>query len=258
MNAVTRLTASQVQRFFAEIQTGREDVLALAQTGKGQHVAVAFLADVIHDRRHRDATDEFAAIVDHRGRHQLVALEGLRRLVGHLPRPEAHGVGQHDLGHELVRVVDEDTAHRQHALQDVAPVDNEELVGVVGQFVEAAQVAQHHLERDVLADGDHLEIHQRPDGFLGVRHGSTQLLALLHRERLEDVLDDLLGEVGCEVGDLVGIELLGGGDQLLGLHVRDERRAHRVGDLEQDLAVAIGLDEVPDRQPVVRGAAPRG
>ena len=35
------------------------------------------------------------------------------------------------------------------------------------------------------------------------------------------------------------------------VHVRDERFAHRIGDLEQDLAVAVGLDQVPDDEPLL-------
>jgi hypothetical protein len=59
-----------------------------------------------------------------------------------------------------------------------------------------------------------------------------------------------LGRSG-EVGDLVGVELLGGGDQLVAVHRLDEGLAHRVGDLEQDLAVALGLDQVPDEEALV-------
>ena len=35
------------------------------------------------------------------------------------------------------------------------------------------------------------------------------------------------------------------------VHVLDQRLAHRVRDLEQDLAVALGLDQVPDDQALV-------
>ena len=98
---------------------------------------------------------------------------------------------------------------------------------------------------------DHVEVHQRADRVLRVGHRSAQLLALLGGQRLEDVVYDLPRQVGREVGDLVGVELLGGGDQLALVHVRDQRLAHGIGDLEQDLAVALGLDQVPDSQTLV-------
>ncbi len=64
-------------------------------------------------------------------------------------------------------------------------------------------------------------------------------------------MHDLLRQVRRELGDLVGVERLGRGHQLLGVHRRDQRLAYRVGDLEQDFAVALGLDQVPDVQPLV-------
>ena len=59
------------------------------------------------------------------------------------------------------------------------------------------------------------------------------------------------GRSSASSRDLVGLERLGRGDELLGVHRRDQRLADRVGDLEQDLAVALGLDEVPDVEPLV-------
>ena len=65
---------------------------------------------------------------------------------------------------------------------------------------------------------------------------------------MQQVLDHTLWQVGHQVGDLIGVELPGGRDQLVGIHVLDERLAHRIRDFEQDFAVALGLDQVPDDQ----------
>ncbi len=119
---------------------------------------------------------------------------------------------------------------------------------MIGQIVQAPQVAQHHFQRDIVADGDQVEVHQRTDRILAVGHGGAQLFALLHRQRLEHVVHDVVGQVRRQVGELVGVERLGRGDQLLRLHVRDEGLAHRLGDFQQDLAIAIGLDQVPHAQ----------
>ncbi len=119
---------------------------------------------------------------------------------------------------------------------------------MVGQLVQAAQIPGHHLERHVLAHADHVEGHQCAHRVLRIRHGRAQLLALLRRQRLEHVFEYVFGQVRREIGDLVGVELLGRRDQLLAVHALDQRLAYRIGDFEQDFAVALGLDQVPDDQ----------
>ena len=133
----------------------------------------------------------------------------------------------------------------------VFAVHHEQLVGVVRQLVEAAQVAQHDLEADVLADGHHVEVHQRADRVLRVGHRRPQLFASLAVERLEHVLHDLGRQVGSEVGEFVRIEGFGGGLELLRIHRLDQRLAYCIGHFEQDLAVALGLDQIPYEQPVL-------
>ena len=138
----------------------------------------------------------------------------------------------HDVADERVRIGDDQPVERQHAQQRLVAVDDEQLVGLRRQLVEAAQVAQHDLERHV---GPHLhvvEVHQRADHVLLEGHRGAQLLALLDRQALEDVVHHLLRQVGRELGDLVGVERLGGGDELLGVHRGDERLADRVRDLD--------------------------
>ena len=140
---------------------------------------------------------------------------------------------------------------RQHAQQLLVAVDDEDLVGLRRQLVEAAQVPQHDLERHVGAHADVLEVHQRADHVVVERHRGAQLLALLDRQAVEDVVHHLLRQVGREIGDLVGLERLRRGDELVGVHRRDQRFADRVGDLEQDVAVARGAHEVPDVEALV-------
>jgi hypothetical protein len=130
-------------------------------------------------------------------------------------------------------------------------IDHEELIGVIGQLVAPAQVAQHDLDGDVLTHADHVEVHQRTHRVLGIGHGGTQLLALLHRERGEHPVEHFGRQIGRKVGKLVGIELFGRSDQFLDIHVLDERFAHGVGDFEQDLAVALRLHQVPHRQALI-------
>ena len=137
----------------------------------------------------------------------------------------------------------------------VVAVDHEEGVRLPRELVEAAQVAQRHLAGHVLADAHHLEIHQGADASLGVGQGGLQLRALVDVLRLDDVLDHLVGQVGREVGDLVGVQVLGGGDDLRGVHVREQRVADGVGDLEEDVAVAVAAHEAPDDEALLEGQA---
>ena len=123
---------------------------------------------------------------------------------------------------------------------------------MIGQFVETAQVAQHDFERHVLAHRHHVEVHQRADRILGVGHRGTQLLALLHVERTEHVLQHFARQVGREVGQLVGVELFGRGHQLVRFHRVDQRLAHRVRHFEQDFPVALRAHEIPHEQAVVQ------
>jgi hypothetical protein len=58
-------------------------------------------------------------------------------------------------------------------------------------------------------------------------------------------------QVGRDVGDLVGVERFGGGQQLRLVHRLDQRFANRVGDFQQDLAVALRLDQIPHQQALV-------
>jgi hypothetical protein len=122
---------------------------------------------------------------------------------------------------------------------------------VIRHLVQTAQIAEHDFQGHVLANFHHIEVHQRADRILLVRHGRAQLLALFDGERFEDVLNNFTGEVRREVRNLVRVELLGRSDELVLVHARDEALAHGIGYFQEDLAVAIGLDEIPDDQPLL-------
>ena len=119
---------------------------------------------------------------------------------------------------------------------------------MIGQLIEAAQIAQHDFERHVLTDLHHVEIHQRADSAFGIGHRFAQLLALFGRQQPEHILDNFARQIGRKVGDFVGIELPRGGDQFMVVHVLDKRLAHCIGDFEQNFAVATGLDQIPHHQ----------
>ena len=78
-----------------------------------------------------------------------------------------------------------------------------------------------------------------------------QSCALLHVQRGQQFLDHVLRQVGRNVSNFVGVEGFGGGQQLVTIHGLDERLANRVGHFEQDFAVVLGLDQIPDQSALV-------
>ncbi len=71
------------------------------------------------------------------------------------------------------------------------------------------------------------------------------MLALLDRQALQDIVHHLLRQVVGNGGDLVRGQRFRCRDELLGVHRRDQRLADGVRHLDENLAVAIRLDEVP-------------
>ncbi len=134
---------------------------------------------MVDDRVHRQPADQPPLGVDHRRGDQVVALEGARCLAGGVLGVEAQRVGDHCARHVEFQVGDDQPRQRQRALQHLVAIDDEQLVGVSWQLVEAPQVARHRLEGDVVAHRDVLEIHQRADRALGIGQRGAQLLALL-------------------------------------------------------------------------------
>ena len=96
-----------------------------------------------------------------------------------------------------------------------------------------------------------IEVHERADRTFRKRQRRAQALALLGRQRLHHLLDDARRQVRGDIGELVGLQRFRRGHQLARVHRLDERFAHRIGHLDQDLAVAVGLDQVPDREPLL-------
>ncbi len=72
-----------------------------------------------------------------------------------------------------------------------------------------------------------------------------QLFALFQRQRTEYVCDHFLRKVRGQIGNLVGVELLGCRQQFFGIHVGNQGLANGIGHLEKNVAVEVGLDQIP-------------
>ena len=149
-----------------------------------------------------------------------------------------------------LRVVDQQALQGQDADEPAIALHHEQLVGVVGQVPQAAQIAQRHLHGHVGADGDEVVIHEGADRVLRVAQGEHHLRPLGGVEGTQQLLHDVAGQVRRQVGDLVRVQAGGGGHQFLVVHGGDEGFPHRVRHLDQDVAVALGLDQVPHQEAV--------
>ena len=127
----------------------------------------------------------------------------------------------------------------------VAATDDVEVVGMLGQFAAQAQIAQHHVDRGVGAHRHHVRVHQATGGVLLVGQHLLEALAVLAVHRLEDFVDDRIRQVLDQVGEVVDVEILDRGDDLVRIHVREQAFAHFVADVDQHLAVVLGIDQAP-------------
>ncbi len=123
---------------------------------------------------------------------------------------------------------------------------------MIRQGVKAAEIAANHFQADVITDRQHVEVHQRPDLILVVRQGRLQTIALLCIQAIHQLAHDVARQVRCQVRQFVRIQAVGGGDQLMAVHVGDQRFTHRIRHFQQNLAVALGLDQLPDRQTLLQ------
>ena len=117
---------------------------------------------------------------------------------------------------------------------------------MVGQALEAAQVTQHHFAGDVGADADQLEVHNRTDLVVFIRHRRLDLGALFLVARLQGFIDHLVRQIARQLRQFVRVQVIDRRQQLVFVHRLDQRFAHSVGHFQQHFAVVFGRDQQPD------------
>jgi hypothetical protein len=65
-------------------------------------------------------------------------------------------------------------------------------------------------------------------------------------------MDDVSRQLGGQVSKFVGVHVLGRSQELVIVHVGDQGFTNGVGYFEKDVAVAISLDQLPERQTIVQ------
>ncbi len=108
-------------------------------------------ANEVDDHIHRDAADEPVALVDDRSGYQVVTLERLRRLLRLVVRRQRDEIGIHHGADQHFRIRHDQPVDRQDPLDDIVAIHHKYLIGVIGQFIHAPQIAQDDLHGDVVA-----------------------------------------------------------------------------------------------------------
>ncbi|CAI8710304.1 AraC family transcriptional regulator [Pseudomonas sp. IT-194MI4] len=165
---------------------------------------------------------------------------------------KTHRIAGHHFRDLFIRVVDQKALDRQHALEHAVVIDHEQFVGMAWQLFETTQVTQHHFKTDILTDRHHLEVHQRTDLLLVIGQRGADALTLLSIEGFHQLVDDVSRQLGGQVSKFVGIHVLGRRQELVIVHVGDQGFTNRIGYFEQNVAVAVGLDQLPDGQTIVQ------
>ena len=123
---------------------------------------------------------------------------------------------------------------------------------MIRELFEAAQVSEHHVDRHFLADRHHFKVHARTDRVFGVRHGRAQLSALFMRKAFLNLRHHIWRQVIDQVSDLVGIERFNRVDEFVAVHRFDQGLTNALVDFEQNIAVRLTLDLIPDSKTVVK------
>ena len=120
---------------------------------------------------------------------------------------------------------------------------------MIGQAVEAAQIAQHHFAGNIGADADHLEVHDGADLVVVVGTRRINLRPLLGIARAQGFIDDFLRQVVGQFRQFIRVQVIDRGEQLFAVHRVNQAFAHRVRNFQQDFAVFFRRRQMPDQHP---------
>ena len=130
-------------------------------------------------------------------------------------------------------------------MQDVVIVHHKDFVGVVGQAVKAAQIAQHHFAGYIAAYAHNFKVHHRAHLAVFIRHGSLNLGAFLFIARLQHFVHHVRGQIVRQIRQIVGFHVFHRRHQLGFIHRFNQAFAHAVGYFQQHIAVFFGRGKFP-------------
>ena len=104
------------------------------------------------------------------------------------------------------RIAAHQQMQRDRAAHDLARVDHEQAIGLVGDLVPRAQLAEHLGDRLRVAHRNDVLGHEPADRALVVVTRIGQPRPVLRRQRLRHFLEHVVGGLARQVGEIVGVE----------------------------------------------------
>jgi hypothetical protein len=190
--------------------------------------------------------------IDHGGRDQVVLVEHVGDLGLLLGRLDGAELLFGDVGHRRVAPRRQHPAQRHMPDRPVARVDQDDVIELVGQPFDRAQVVDGLADRPVLRHRHRFRLHQPAGGIFRPGHGAFDRGPVVAFQRLQDEGLVAVLQILQHVDDIVRIKLA----HRVGQHVARQRLDHLLADrfvqLRQDLAVDLRRIERQQRAPLRR------
>jgi len=209
---------------------------------------LSVLADDVDDIVDRDSPEHHVVAVGHGRGDQVMVFE----LHGDLAVVHIHRNGFdrriHKVSHLTAWITRQQVRQLQAAQVTALAVDHEEQIEDFRKLFAQAKITQNHVQVDVRPDGQNVRIHQAACGIIGIGQDMHQPLAVLPIQAAQHLADDRIGQVIQNIREVVQVQIVNRRDQVLGRGVTDQACAHLVVDLDQHIAVELGVREFPDGQ----------
>ena len=226
--------------------------LLVADPAEAHDVLLGLVLEHLHGVVDGDDADQAAAVIDHRGRDQVILVEGIGHVRFRLLDVEGAELVRHQAfqRHRAPRA--EQHAEGNRADRPCRRIDDDDVVEILRQIVRGAQVIDHLAHGPERRRLDHLALHQAPGAVFGIGQRLGDRGAVGGLQRFEGLAPGRLVEVLEQVDHIVGFELPDRLGQLLRRQEGEDLVAHALLELDQQLVVDIGPDQL-DKAPPVPG-----
>ena len=147
----------------------RKDILFAAQTAHTAQIAVRLFIDDVNNLIDGQTAHQLAFCINHRGADQVVTFKGTRHLFSLFVRLEGDRVPFHDVADPFLRRIE------QNRLQ--LKLTQQKLIA------QPPQIALYRRQRHFRTHDNHFELHDCPNGIVGVTHNLADARAFIRRHR---------------------------------------------------------------------------
>ncbi len=162
-------------------------------------------------------------------------------------------IREHQFPHRDIGAAGEQLADGEDAQELIPAVDHEKVVGDLGDFLVAAQIAHYHVDGEIRTHGDGVRVHQPAGGVLRVGQHVLHPLAVLLVHGLQYFRDHLIRKLLHHVGDIVRIQPLEQGCHFGAVHAPEEFLLHLLAQLAEHLALELLVHQLPENAPGLGG-----